>query len=618
MPKAVLVGLPLALFFAVVAALTLVRRPLSRVALNVLSSLLLLAYLAITAGLGIFWVANQQLPVFDWHYLFGYATVLLVAVHLAFNLRMVLAFFRRRVKPGAGEPPRARRPIAAVALALAGMAAAFTLGVRHGKVEMRVLPGASPGAWSAAVEEYHALSSHSRFGVVLRAPSVDWGEAPAAKTYPGAPRISLSARAQPRRGRSLSEAMRGPEAPRTEPIDSRVLASILHHAAGVTHERGGLRMRAAPSSGALFPAEVYLVVRAGAAVDPGLYHFDPLAPALERLGDEPRAGALGVAAEALGEAKAVAIVTAVLRRTGEKYRDRAYRYAAADIGHLAENLVIAAAEHGLAAEPLAAFDDAAAARALGVDGVEEVVLVILPLSPRLPRSLVSSTAYLPLEAMPESALGITGTVHAATSLRLAPPLAADEVAAVAPPIVVPVPPPAPLGALDAIAARESRRTFAPAPLPLAELGAILSSVTAVPARLSSAVSVHVAVFRGEGLTPGAYAFGGERALTLVRAGALQDEAHAAALSQDVIGDAAAVVVLAVDRDRLRAEGARGYRHAYLELGMLGERLLLEATARGLNACPVGAFYDEAAAALIGVDAQRTWPAHFVALGPPPR
>ena len=30
-----------------------------------------MAYLLCTAGLGLFWVANQQLPVFDWHYLFG-------------------------------------------------------------------------------------------------------------------------------------------------------------------------------------------------------------------------------------------------------------------------------------------------------------------------------------------------------------------------------------------------------------------------------------------------------------------------------------------------------------------------------------------------------------------
>ncbi|WP_157269387.1 hypothetical protein, partial [Azohydromonas aeria] len=61
------------------------RAPPRRV-LNAASSLLLLAYLAATAGLGLFWVARQQLPVFDWHYLFGYATLGLLALHLSLNL----------------------------------------------------------------------------------------------------------------------------------------------------------------------------------------------------------------------------------------------------------------------------------------------------------------------------------------------------------------------------------------------------------------------------------------------------------------------------------------------------------------------------------------------------
>ena len=65
------------------------RRPPSRHALNIGSSLLLPACLAATAGLVIFWVANQQLAVFDWHGLFGYATLLLVALHRGFNGRIV-------------------------------------------------------------------------------------------------------------------------------------------------------------------------------------------------------------------------------------------------------------------------------------------------------------------------------------------------------------------------------------------------------------------------------------------------------------------------------------------------------------------------------------------------
>ena len=83
-------------------------------AINSCSSVLLLAYVRATAGLGIFWVANQQLPVFDWHYLFGYGTVLLVTLHLVFNFPAVWRFFARRSErdreaaPSNRPPPRAR------------------------------------------------------------------------------------------------------------------------------------------------------------------------------------------------------------------------------------------------------------------------------------------------------------------------------------------------------------------------------------------------------------------------------------------------------------------------------------------------------------------------------
>ena len=86
----------------------------------------------------------------------------------------------------------------------------------------------------------------------------------------------------------------------------------------------------------------------------------------------------------------------------------------------------------------------------------------------------------------------------------------------------------------------------------------------------------------------------------------------------MIGDAAAVLVLSIDRAALAADAsgaARGYRHAFLEAGLVGERLYLEAGARGLGACAVGAFYDGEAAALVALDASREWVVHFAALGP---
>lgn len=64
-PKFLWILLSLLLYAAYLAvALLRGRMPLRR-AVNIHTSILLMVYLLGTAGLGLFWVANQQLPVFD-------------------------------------------------------------------------------------------------------------------------------------------------------------------------------------------------------------------------------------------------------------------------------------------------------------------------------------------------------------------------------------------------------------------------------------------------------------------------------------------------------------------------------------------------------------------------
>ncbi|HKX95485.1 MAG TPA: hypothetical protein VJM48_12350, partial [Methylibium sp.] len=135
MSKALWVALPLLLLAALLLLQTWRRRPPSRQTINVVSSLLLAAYVLTTAGLGLFWVANQQLPVFDWHYLFGYATLLLVLLHLAFNLPGALRHLGRRST--APEVP-ARRRIGGAAALLLALGTAYWLGLRHGRSELRI------------------------------------------------------------------------------------------------------------------------------------------------------------------------------------------------------------------------------------------------------------------------------------------------------------------------------------------------------------------------------------------------------------------------------------------------------------------------------------------------
>ena len=51
----------------------------------------------------------------------------------------------------------------------------------------------------------------------------------------------------------------------------------------------------------------------------------------------------------------------------------------------------------------------------------------------------------------------------------------------------------------------------------------------------------------------------------------------------------------------RAWGPRGYRYAMMAAGRMGERIYVAATSLGLGCCGIGAFYDNEAAELIGLN-----------------
>lgn len=605
-----------------------VRRRLSRHSLNVHVSLLLLAYLAVTAGLGVFWVANQQLPVFDWHYLFGYATVLLVAAHLSFNLRIVLRSFQkkrgRKARPREAKPKLvpARRRALSLALTAMGVLASFGLGMRHGASELRITTGADGAGADAPklaegdlvkiVEQYHDFASASRSGVFARAAGVEWGPKPAAfKGYPRLPSRSLrTLQAADLAGRSLSVALGEPAAPQAA-LGWQTLGAMLFHTVGITAHRSGWALRAAPSSGALFPTELYLRVDGVDGVAPGLYHYDPQEELLQRLPAQ-RSQTLGLASAESFQGVPVSVVfTSMFRRTGHKYRDRAYRYAVADAGHALENLRVAASEAGLVATHVTRFDESIASAELGLDAKEEGVLAVVLLSSTQPRARLASNRFeSALASVPEDrSLGVTGWVQRATSLRLKPRDVPKRS------IELPAPTLAKRTALDTIRARRSQRRFTSERLELAELSSLLSDLRSEAPLLSVAVRAYVVVNRVRGLQAGVYRYRpGTHALSKIRQGDFAGRAESVAFEQEVIGRAAAVFVFSVDRDSMFEQGARGYRQALLETGLFGERLLLSAVARGLGACPVGAFYDDEAAELLGVDPAREWVLHFAAVG----
>lgn len=603
MTKLAWVLLPLVLYAAVLAGALLRGRFPSRHALNIQLSLFLIAYLLGTAGLGIFWVASQQLPVFDWHYLFGYATLLLVALHLWFNVPLVWRWLRGA--PHGVAPVRMVGMLPTVLLLMVALVAAFFFGTRQ-RAGIAAPPStAAPAdAAVAALIRYHEFSSESQRDVFQRAPAVGWGDKPPDfKRYPGAPHVALTRGGVGQTG--LSEALRAAQ-PRAHGLQLAELGDLLFLASGVTARRGGNALRAAPSSGALFSSELYVLARSVAGLPAGVYHYDPDLGRLDMLGNLPAVSGT----PASDDAAASIVATSVFRRTGYKYHNRAYRYVVADTGHLLENLRAAGQSAGMQAQLVARFDETQLARTLGIDGIEEGVLAVMDL--RLGgagQRAAGDARFVTPGAADSSPIGVTGAVHRATSLRLASAAGAGDL------VALPAAQPADAEVWRVITGRRSQRRFRDEPVPLAALASILADMVQPP-QLSDAIRINLVVNRVAGLAPGVYRYLPQHALVRVRSGDFAAASQSAALAQDVIGEAAVVLVLSAERGPMLAEGARGYRHGFLEAGLIGERWLLGAVARGLGACPVGAFYDDQAAALIGVDMRREWVLHFGALGLP--
>ena len=161
----------------------------------------------------------------------------------------------------------------------------------------------------------------------------------------------------------------------SQPLTSQETSQLLWAAQGMTRKWGG---RAAPSAGALYPLETYLVTAEG------FFHYLPDRHQLIRLSDRNLLKDLCLAA--LGqactrEAPAVIVLTAVHERTSGKYGQRAERYIAMEAGHTAQNILLQATALGLGTIPVGAFHDDRVQKTLGLP-VDHRPLYLIPVGHR--------------------------------------------------------------------------------------------------------------------------------------------------------------------------------------------------------------------------------------------
>jgi SagB-type dehydrogenase family enzyme len=164
-----------------------------------------------------------------------------------------------------------------------------------------------------------------------------------------------------------------------KPISMQELGDLLWATQGVTASAPSPWFRTAPSAGALHPIDTYLVVNRVTGLDPGVYRLrmGDFSLDLKRKGDFSSQISQGALDQAIAREAAVVFVwVAVIERSRQKYRQRAYRYIYLDCGHIAQNLYLAATALNLGCCAMAAFYDDEVNALIGADGQEETAIYL--------------------------------------------------------------------------------------------------------------------------------------------------------------------------------------------------------------------------------------------------
>lgn len=451
---------------------------------------------------------------------------------------------------------------------------------------------------------FHERTKHTFESIRRGGRMLDWETKPDPfKRYEGLERISLPS--PPSSEVSLLDAL--VREPVEGGLDLAALARVLVHGAGVlrkqTYGAESFYFRTYASAGALYPVELYVVCGAVEGLEPGVYHFDPLGKSLVLLGHgDHRATVVDACAgePSVAGAQAQLVLTGIPWRTCWKYGERGYRHLYWDAGTILANVLALASSGGVPARIVMGFDDGALAELLGLDGVREFPLCVVPLGSGA-ESVSTADGPLELAAPPpppgEERFRMLEGVHAAGVLG------AEDVGSWRGPgqkAVKTLAPAAGPPVERVIRRRGSARAFGGRAMPADDLTTTLERATfGVPtdydpgrtARIRPCLAAHDV----DGLEPGAYVWEDDE-LRLLRRGDIRLDSAYLCLQQRLGGMGAATSFLMADLgEALERFGDRGYRIAQLEGGLTLGRMDLAAHALEWGATGLTFFDDDVTA-----------------------
>lgn len=478
---------------------------------------------------------------------------------------------------------------------------------------------------------YHRATEYDRHA--MQGHYLDWPNQPDVyKKYPGIRPLDL-----PRIGKvegndlwRLSDQNSSGYPPKA--VNPQLLATLLQQSYGLTartrHPGQEFYYRSVASAGALYPTELYLAASSVSGLEAGLYHYEIAHNRLIPLRGNNPAHWVSQATNVAPEKRLAAtfLITGILFRSAWKYRARAYRYILLDAGHLMENLVLASKSLSLPFSFGFNFDDRLLEKIIGIDGRKEVCLGYLHLYDKesslaasdigrmdLSDDFKNSDPVSPTEVVyPEiekiHRSGITAIVgdhrkpESHSQLGIEPDrwwTIAHRVESTA---VMEYP--------EIVYKRRSRRNFVNREVPKTAFDDLVGLVSSALRRPETgeedgAALVKVGLLSGhvENVCPGFYLLDPEnRRIGLAAMGDKIREMATVCLDQEWLANSALHFLFMTNLDFIdRSRGARGYRHALMTAGRLGQAIYLGATALGLGCCGIGALYDGEARALLGLN-----------------
>jgi len=145
-----------------------------------------------------------------------------------------------------------------------------------------------------------------------------------------------------------------------KPLTLKELGQILWAAQGITEPKR--KFRAAPSAGATYPLELYIVVKEGGVegLEAGIYHYDPYTHSIELVKRGDYSYELYKACleqQWVLDAPVNIVIAAVFERTTRYYGERGVRYVYMEAGHVGENIYLQAVALNLGTVAIGAFYD---------------------------------------------------------------------------------------------------------------------------------------------------------------------------------------------------------------------------------------------------------------------